>query len=289
MPTLYIIAGPDGAGKSAFASRYLPEEAGEREFINVDWIARGMAPFRPESAMVEAGKIALSRMKRLVRDGQSFAWESTLSALSLKSRIVQAKAAGYSVKLIFIWIQSLEAAVQRARRRAMQDGAPANEAEMAKSFLKSVRHFFKVYSPLADGWKYYNNSGAALQLVAMRRSPSGATHVSRETLQQCVEAGVYQHAFELWGNVSVVEDWSDDFLDLEDWKELRAFQNAQLDALRRARRFDSEFIVLEAGKILALAPNQTADIERDGESNLVQINKNIAALENTPAAKVAVT
>jgi hypothetical protein len=74
-------------------------------------------------------------------------------------------------------------------------------------------------------------------------------------------------------------NWSDDFLDVDDYKELRAFQNAQLDAIRRARQFDSEFIILRDDKILALRPHETLDIERRGEENLKHLNETIARLQ----------
>ena len=36
MPTIYVIAGPNGVGKTTFADRHLPQTIKELEFINVD-------------------------------------------------------------------------------------------------------------------------------------------------------------------------------------------------------------------------------------------------------------
>jgi len=47
MPTLYIIAGPNGVGKTTFADEYLPDEVRQLEFINADLIARGLSPYDP--------------------------------------------------------------------------------------------------------------------------------------------------------------------------------------------------------------------------------------------------
>ena len=66
MPTLYIIAGPNGVGKTTFADRYLPDEAKQLEFVNADLIARGLSPYDPDSAAIEAGKIALRRIRELI-------------------------------------------------------------------------------------------------------------------------------------------------------------------------------------------------------------------------------
>ena len=34
MPTIYVIAGPNGVGKTTFAEKFLPDEAKQLEFVN---------------------------------------------------------------------------------------------------------------------------------------------------------------------------------------------------------------------------------------------------------------
>jgi predicted ABC-type ATPase len=46
---LFIIAGPNGVGKTTFAREFLPNYADCKNFVNADLIAQGMAPFSPES------------------------------------------------------------------------------------------------------------------------------------------------------------------------------------------------------------------------------------------------
>jgi predicted ABC-type ATPase len=48
----YIIAGPNGVGKTTFASKFLPKYADCQNFINADLIAQGMSPFALEAAAV---------------------------------------------------------------------------------------------------------------------------------------------------------------------------------------------------------------------------------------------
>lgn len=56
---IIIIAGPNGAGKTTFAREFLPNEAGCPVFVNADLIAAGLAPFAPQSAAVQAGRVML--------------------------------------------------------------------------------------------------------------------------------------------------------------------------------------------------------------------------------------
>jgi pantothenate kinase-related protein Tda10 len=43
-PICYVIAGPNGSGKTTFALKYLPEIVGCSNFVNADLIAYGISP-----------------------------------------------------------------------------------------------------------------------------------------------------------------------------------------------------------------------------------------------------
>lgn len=169
MPTLYIIAGPNGAGKTTFANRFLPEEAQELEFVNTDFIARGLSPYDPDSALVSAGRLALQRIRRLISERKTFAWETTMSGRSALHWLREAKAAGYFIKLMFVWIHSVEQSLERVRRRVLEDGHRVPEPDLRRRFLKTIRNFFSDYCPLADAWKLFDNSGDSPRLVALQK------------------------------------------------------------------------------------------------------------------------
>lgn len=61
---IIILAGPNGAGKTTFARAFLPQEAGVPRFINADLIAAGLAPFAPERAAIQAGRLMLDEIQR---------------------------------------------------------------------------------------------------------------------------------------------------------------------------------------------------------------------------------
>ena len=56
-PTLYIIAGCNGAGKTTASMTILPEILNCREFVNADEIAQGLSPFNREDVAILAGRI----------------------------------------------------------------------------------------------------------------------------------------------------------------------------------------------------------------------------------------
>jgi len=64
---LYIIAGPNGVGKTTFAREFLPKYADCKNFVNADLIAQAMAHFSPETAAIRAGKMMLSETRSFAK------------------------------------------------------------------------------------------------------------------------------------------------------------------------------------------------------------------------------
>jgi predicted ABC-type ATPase len=49
-PQLWIVAGPNGVGKTTYAFRYIRAVSGSASFVNLDEIARGLSPLdHPQS------------------------------------------------------------------------------------------------------------------------------------------------------------------------------------------------------------------------------------------------
>lgn len=168
---IVIIAGPNGAGKTTFAQEFLPHEAGCPDFINADLIARGLSPFAPEKAALQAGKIMLGQMARKVRRCHSFAFETTLSGTNYARHIPAWRKAGYHVKLIFLSLPSADLAVARVRARVAQGGHDVPEVVIRRRFDAGLRNFQRIYRGLVNSWAVYNNMGTAPQLMDTGDNP----------------------------------------------------------------------------------------------------------------------
>jgi predicted ABC-type ATPase len=169
MPTLYIVAGPNGVGKTTFATRYLPEEARQLEFVNADLIARGVSPFDPDRNAVVAGRIALGRIRELVRARVGFTWETTLSGLSARVWLREAKTQGYLLKCYFLWVRNPETSLARIRQRVLEGGHDIPPGIVQRRFHKSIRNFLTSYRHLMDTWKLYANVDREPRLIAVRK------------------------------------------------------------------------------------------------------------------------
>ena len=75
------------------------------------------------------------------------------------------------------------------------------------------------------------------------------------------------------------ESWDESFLDLEDYQVERALTNAALDAIRRARRFGTDFVIEEQGKTKSLKPQETGPYEKRFVEDLQRLNRKIAELQ----------
>lgn len=154
-----IIAGPNGAGKTTFAREFLPNEASCPIFVNADLIAAGLAPFAPQTAAVQAGRLMLEELERHFRAGRSFAFETTLSGRAYLRHIRRWQQAGYWVELIFLKLNHAEEAVARVQQRVRQGGHDIPEPVIRRRFEAGLANFRQHYAPAVDAWALYDNSG----------------------------------------------------------------------------------------------------------------------------------
>lgn len=166
-----IIAGPNGAGKTTFAREFLPQEASCRVFVNADLIAAGLAPFDPDTAARQAGRLMLKELSRYASAGTSFAFETTLAGRGYVHHIRQWQAMGYRVKLIFLQLGSAEEAIARVAQRVRQGGHNIPQATIRRRFAAGLHNFEHLYAPLVDAWVLYNSSGPEPVLVDWSEKP----------------------------------------------------------------------------------------------------------------------
>src|SRR2546422_416156 len=169
MPTLYVIAGPNGVGKTTFADRYLPDEAKQLEFVNADLIARGLSPYDPDSVAMEAGKIALRRIRELIQHGIGFTWETTMSGKTAAVWLREAKEKGFALKAYFLWVREPEITIARIKQRVVEGGHNIEEEVSRRRFYKTIQNFFKIYCSLMDTWKLYENDLTGPRLLAVTK------------------------------------------------------------------------------------------------------------------------
>lgn len=165
---LYIIAGCNGAGKTTASFTILPDIVNCKEFVNADEIAKGLSPFQPEKVSFESGRIMLNRIEELFKENESFAFETTLSTMSYKNKIIKAKENGYNVTLLFFWLQSVELAKERVKIRVSEGGHNIENDIIERRYFKGIKNLFKIYLPIVDGALLFDNSEGKHELLAIK-------------------------------------------------------------------------------------------------------------------------
>lgn len=133
--------------------------------MNADLIAAGLSPFDPSAAAIRAGRIMLAEIDAHAAAGRSFAFETTLAGHAYVPRIARWRAAGYSVKLIFLSLPSADEAVARVASRVAQGGHGIPEDVIRRRFDAGLQNFRKIYRGCVDYWRLYDNGGAEPRLI----------------------------------------------------------------------------------------------------------------------------
>jgi predicted ABC-type ATPase len=170
---IVILGGPNGAGKTSTARILLPAEIEIREFVNADEIARGLSPFNAEGVAVTAGRVMIERMRSLVRDRRSFAFETTCAGRTHLGLLRQCKAEGWRLTLIYLWLPSPEAALDRVARRVRKGGHNIPDEVVVRRYWAGLANMRHLYLPLVDVAAIYDNSDAGRRLIA-ERTPEGS-------------------------------------------------------------------------------------------------------------------
>jgi predicted ABC-type ATPase len=168
-PNLYIIAGPNGAGKTTFAIKFLPTYADCKNFINADLIAKGVAPFSPETVALRAGRLMRDEIDRHVKRGEDFGFETTLAGRSYLGLIRRLKKRGYQVHFFYVMVPTVDLALTRIRGRVLAGGHDIPESTVRRRFGRSLRNFLADYRQLGDSWIIFDNSGATPAVIAFEK------------------------------------------------------------------------------------------------------------------------
>jgi predicted ABC-type ATPase len=185
---VYIIAGPNGSGKTTFAVKFLPEYASCRHFVNADLIAKGLSPFSPSTAAITAGKLMLEQIHQYANRGVDFAFETTLSGRLYVNLFKTLKKKGYKIHLYFLWVPEPGLAISRIKSRVAQGGHDVPVQDVLRRFKRSIANFFKIYQSLADSWMLFDNAGSVPILIA--KSKNGRVKFVDKSLYDTIIQGI---------------------------------------------------------------------------------------------------
>lgn len=109
-----------------------------------------------------------NRIADLLEQNESFAFETTLSTRSYKQKIEEAKQNGFTITLLFFWLQSVELAKERVRIRVSEGGHNIESEVIERRYIKGIKNLFDIYLPVVDGALIFDNSYGKHLLIAKK-------------------------------------------------------------------------------------------------------------------------
>ena len=130
MPTLHVVAGPNGCGKST-----LTHTRGFSGFdvIDADQIARSMIPGSPGQAAREA----LLRRRDALSNGRTHVVETTLAGSGILRHMEAARREGYKIVLHYVFLGLPAQSLDRIRNRVALGGHDVPAEDVQRRFGRS--------------------------------------------------------------------------------------------------------------------------------------------------------
>ena len=89
-----------------------------------------------------------------------------MSGRTLVSYLRRAKAIGYSVTILFVFLDSADHCVARVKQRVRRGGHHVPEDDIRRRFSRSCANFWHRYREIADQWDMlYNSTGGYIEIA----------------------------------------------------------------------------------------------------------------------------
>ena len=123
-PTLCIVAGPNGSGKTSTTVQLLHNEWAENSlYINPDNIAQEQyGDWNSPVAVLKAAELATKMRYECLRKRQDFVFETVFSSDEKLAFVEEAKKAGFFIRIFFVCTNNPEINVRRITQRYLNGG-----------------------------------------------------------------------------------------------------------------------------------------------------------------------
>jgi len=134
---LTLIAGANGSGKSTLTSSN-PDIFGSIPLLDPDAIARTIQSTVAGPSAIAAARQALQSIEQHLRGGQDFAVETTLSGKNYLRVMLDARALGFEVVLVYIGTETVETNLDRIANRVLAGGHNIPETDVRRRYQRSL-------------------------------------------------------------------------------------------------------------------------------------------------------
>jgi len=177
--TLTIISGPNGSGKTTFAIKNYSDLIDRKLFLNADFTAKELNPNDVNKAAITAGKKVLIELDRCICGNDSVITETTLAGKNLLRRIETAQNHGFLVRLIFLWIKTIELCDFRVKLRVTLGGHNIPSDEIKRRYVRGLENLL-TYLSAVDEYEIFEAS--EMPILILNKSINSPIQVMDESL-----------------------------------------------------------------------------------------------------------
>lgn len=173
-PTLIVVCGPNGSGKTSITKKILKHEwLTNCTYINPDEIARDIfGDWNSPKAIISAANYAEELRYKLLEERKSIIFETVLSSSEKIDFIWKAKEIGYFIRIFFVCTDSPTINASRIARRVIQGGHDVPIPKIISRYSKSIVNCALI-SPFVDRLYVYDNSRENKEPLLLFRSING--------------------------------------------------------------------------------------------------------------------
>ena len=158
-PTLCIVAGPNGSGKTTTTIQLLESEwSSDSLYINPDNIAQEtFGDWNSPEAVLKAAHLATEKRYECLEQKKDFVFETVFSSDEKLEFVRKAKAAGFFIRLFFVCTNNPSINAKRIAQRVMEGGHEVPISKIFSRFYKSIANAAQAIE-LVDRAYIYDNS-----------------------------------------------------------------------------------------------------------------------------------
>jgi predicted ABC-type ATPase len=175
-PTLIIIAGPNGSGKTSITHKVLQHQWLDNcVYINPDDIAKDtFGDWNAPEAVMQAAVLSTQMREDCIAEGKSLIFETVFSAPDKVDFVKRAKDKGYFIRLFFVSTESPTINASRIARRVMNGGHDVPISKIISRYSKSIANCC-IVSKIVDRAYIYDNSVEYAEPTLLFRVINGAS------------------------------------------------------------------------------------------------------------------
>jgi predicted ABC-type ATPase len=175
-PTLIIIAGPNGSGKTSITHKVLQHQWLDNcVYINPDDIAKDtFGDWNAPEAVMQAAVLSTQMREDCIAEGKSLIFETVFSAPDKVDFVKRAKEKGYFIRLFFVSTESPTINASRIARRVMNGGHDVPISKIISRYSKSIANCC-IVSKIVDRAYIYDNSVEFAEPTLLFRVINGAS------------------------------------------------------------------------------------------------------------------